>query len=223
MRRNAIVALLAAMALSAPALAKEPAPQVSAGDFVKAIQAAPAPPSGPAKPSKTGHCKPGLVEGDDGVCASVASVRGFSLATSGPSAHGTGHQKPGMRMASASQRSMAPPRNSRLSDLLIGFQLGSSELTDQGRANASAFAAALRNASVASTRFEIAGHTDASGTVQRNQELSQARADAVKSFLVTQGVDGSRLEAKGYGSTDLADPGKPNAATNRRVEARRLN
>ncbi len=159
-------------------------------------------------------------------------TRGFSLATSGPATSTSTAAAPAaprvrapvQRVASiAPHRAIAPPPTSRLADLLITFKLGSAELTEQGRANAKSFAAALRDPTVASVRFEIGGHTDASGTADRNQMLSQARADSVKAFLVSQGVEADRLETKGYGSSDPAVASDPNAGANRRVEARRLN
>ncbi|MFH2010377.1 MAG: OmpA family protein [bacterium] len=71
-------------------------------------------------------------------------------------------------------------------------------------------------------KVEIQGHTDNRGKPAFNTQLSQARADAVRDYLVRNGVAPDRLEAKGYGPTR---PKVPNItpggrARNRRVEFR---
>lgn len=48
-------------------------------------------------------------------------------------------------------------------------------------------------------RIELGSHTDCVGKPGYNQQLSQSRAQAAVDYLVQQGVDPSRLEAKGYG------------------------
>ena len=73
-------------------------------------------------------------------------------------------------------------------------------------------------------RFEIGGHTDSDGTADANVKLSLARAESVKSQLVSMGIDASRLTTKGYGSSqpvsdNLSMEGKAN---NRRVEFKKL-
>lgn len=48
-------------------------------------------------------------------------------------------------------------------------------------------------------RVEIDGYTDSIGTDSFNLDLSQRRADVVKSVLVTRGIDSSRIASRGYG------------------------
>ncbi len=68
--------------------------------------------------------------------------------------------------------------------------------------------------------FRIEGHTDSDGDESFNQKLSEDRAAAVKSMLAKLGIDGSRLESKGWGeSKPLSENSTPEGkANNRRVE-----
>ncbi len=68
---------------------------------------------------------------------------------------------------------------------------------------------------------EIQGHTDSVGSASYNMRLSQARAEAVRNYLITyHHIDPSRLIAKGYGETmPIADnTTREGRAMNRRVE-----
>jgi len=67
---------------------------------------------------------------------------------------------------------------------------------------------------------EVQGHTDNTGTREHNQELSERRANAVKDWLVANGIEASRLEATGYGQTRPIAPNvtAANRAKNRRVQ-----
>ena len=64
------------------------------------------------------------------------------------------------------------------------------------------------------------GHTDSIGTVPYNQRLSVRRAEAVKAFLVSQGIERNRVYTEGKGeSQPVADNRtKEGRAKNRRVE-----
>ena len=68
--------------------------------------------------------------------------------------------------------------------------------------------------------IEVGGHTDATGSTELNQALSQLRAEAVRAALIAQGVDAARLRAVGYGeSRPVADNDTDEGrARNRRVE-----
>jgi outer membrane protein OmpA-like peptidoglycan-associated protein len=71
--------------------------------------------------------------------------------------------------------------------------------------------------------FVVEGHTDSKGSDTYNKTLSEQRAQAVKAWLVDNGVDGSRLSAIGRGeSRPVADNGTAEGrAKNRRVELHR--
>lgn len=72
---------------------------------------------------------------------------------------------------------------------------------------------------------EVAGHTDSAGSAEYNEGLSERRANTVRDYLVSRGVNPGNLTAKGHGE---AEPVADNAtaegrARNRRVELRILN
>ncbi len=69
-------------------------------------------------------------------------------------------------------------------------------------------------------KMTIEGHTDARGSAEHNQGLSERRANAVKLYLQSAGIESTRLRAAGYG---FSQPVGPNdnplgRAQNRRVE-----
>jgi len=68
--------------------------------------------------------------------------------------------------------------------------------------------------------IRIEGHTDSRGKRSANQALSQARAEAVRTYLMGKGVEGSRLTAIGYGEDRPLDRRENKAAweKNRRVD-----
>jgi outer membrane protein OmpA-like peptidoglycan-associated protein len=65
-------------------------------------------------------------------------------------------------------------------------------------------------------QISVEGHTDAIGSLDANQRLSEQRADTVRNYLVDQGVTGTRITSIGYGET------RPKA-TNDTPEGRQLN
>ncbi|MEE4186013.1 MAG: OmpA family protein [Gammaproteobacteria bacterium] len=70
--------------------------------------------------------------------------------------------------------------------------------------------------------IEVAGHTDSSGDAGYNMDLSQKRAETVRDYLISRGVDADRITARGYGETQpIADnTSRTGMAANRRVELR---
>jgi OOP family OmpA-OmpF porin len=64
--------------------------------------------------------------------------------------------------------------------------------------------------------LKLSGYTDNVGSVSANLTLSKNRAEAVKTYLATQGVDPAKITAEGYGK---ANP----IATNKTAKGRQLN
>mgnify|MGYP000450185302 FL=1 len=82
-----------------------------------------------------------------------------------------------------------------------------------------AMADALHNPVLAGDQFLIVGHTDAKGKREYNLELSQKRADAIRTALVTFfRIPDNRLKAFGLGEEQLKDPAHPDSGVNRRVQ-----
>jgi OOP family OmpA-OmpF porin len=73
-------------------------------------------------------------------------------------------------------------------------------------------------------RVEISGHTDSTGTLERNLQLSGERAAAVKGYLIGKGIASDRIETRGAGPNEpVADNStKEGRARNRRIEFKLL-
>ncbi len=76
-----------------------------------------------------------------------------------------------------------------------------------------------------SYKVDIEGHTDTTGTAEKNHVLSHDRADAVKAYLITKGIDESRIKTEGFGFDRPIASNKTAAgkAKNRRVEMKLRN
>ena len=98
------------------------------------------------------------------------------------------------------------------------FDFDKSVLKMEGAEALANFSARLKTLQV--NKVTAIGHTDSLGTETYNEKLSRARAEAVKSYLVKQGIDGNKVEALGKGETEpVADNAtKEGRAKNRRVE-----
>lgn len=102
----------------------------------------------------------------------------------------------------------------------VNFVTGSARLDAKSVRAINSVAAILRKC-LADTdlNVEIGGHTDSQGGEQLNLELSQARAEAVRSALIARGVSDAETTAKGYGEAEpIADNGTAEGrAANRRT------
>lgn len=105
------------------------------------------------------------------------------------------------------------------------FEFGRSDLTGDAQGRVQGIADVLNN-QAQGRRVSIEGHTDAIGSEEANQLLSERRADSVAGALTTSGVDQARVTTAGYGERYPVAPntnpdGSDNStgrAKNRRVE-----
>jgi len=157
------------------------------------------------------------------------SAAAAPAATPAPAASVAATPAPAARAAPApapAAVAVAPPAAAQPSssvDLSVPFAFDSAELTPQGSAALTALGTALKDPSLSTAKFRIAGHTDGKGADAYNQALSERRGEVARRFLVDRGgVDPARLSAIGFGPRQLYDAGNPAAAANRRVQVIRL-
>jgi OOP family OmpA-OmpF porin len=124
--------------------------------------------------------------------------------------------KNGLRVSASEQGLL----DQTLANRTIEFETGSATLTPQGRAILDQMAAVL--VKMTTKTVEIIGHTDNAGNRQSNIALSQARADAVKGYLVAKGISPTQLTTTGVGPDQPIAPNDTNdgRARNRRIEFR---
>lgn len=110
------------------------------------------------------------------------------------------------------------PRRGSVTLQGVTFELNSANLTPGSRPVLDDVAADLKK--YPRLRVELQGHTDSSGADAYNMQLSERRANAVRDYLISQGVSASQLTARGYGETQPVADNKTNEgrARNRRVE-----
>lgn len=108
-------------------------------------------------------------------------------------------------------------------DLKVSFAFDSAKLDNESLITLDVLGRALASPALKGQRIEIVGHTDAKGTAEYNEALSQRRAAAVVSYIVGKfKLDGSLISSKGMGERALLDKKNPESATNRRVEIRNV-
>ena len=103
-------------------------------------------------------------------------------------------------------------------DLEINFEFNSDRISKAALPTVEALGKALTDPALKGNTFILAGHADATGKADYNQDLSERRADAVKRYLVENyQLPDASLVTVGYGSTHLKNTKDPYAAENRRV------
>lgn len=107
--------------------------------------------------------------------------------------------------------------------LYINFDVDKSNVTADGKEVIDQIAGALKKEPL--LKIAIEGHTDNTGDAAHNKKLSNDRANTVLNALVSNGIEKTRLSAKGFGAERplVANDSEDNKAKNRRVELVKVN
>lgn len=112
---------------------------------------------------------------------------------------------------------VSAPKGVASLSITLTFETNSAELTQKAKQVLDRIANTISEYAVDSD-FVIEGHADVRGTYELNQHLSEARAKAVRSYLILRhGIDPNLLKAIGKSYTELFNKENPTAPENRRV------
>jgi outer membrane protein OmpA-like peptidoglycan-associated protein len=128
--------------------------------------------------------------------------------------------RPGAPRPQTPTGARAPTRSRIVAGVLpgVGFAPGTARLRPESYIPLDSIAQILQ--ADTALRVEVGAHTDNAGIAAQNQHLSNLQADAVRTYLVTKGVNFQQLQARGYGGTvPLTPDNTPRGRlANRRVE-----
>jgi OOP family OmpA-OmpF porin len=104
----------------------------------------------------------------------------------------------------------------------VTFATNSADLTPEARTVLDGIA--VKAEANPTLRVEVAGHSDSKGSRDYNLKLSQKRAESVRSYLISKGVAGDRMVAKGYGPDQpvASNDTEEGRAQNRRIQLNRI-
>jgi outer membrane protein OmpA-like peptidoglycan-associated protein len=104
-------------------------------------------------------------------------------------------------------------------DLTINFDYNSAAISGKAMPVVTELGKALADPQLKGSVFLVAGHTDAKGSDDYNQKLSERRAESIKRYLTEKyGIPAENLVTVGYGEGQLKNAADPNADENRRVQ-----
>ena len=108
--------------------------------------------------------------------------------------------------------------SSIVKDQVIKFEIGSTEVAEDAKKTLDKIAELFKE--FPSARLTVEGHTNIIGSAAFNKVLSQKRANSIKRYLVSKGIEAKRIRAIGYGESRplLNDNSKEALEFNKRVE-----
>src|SRR5262249_41362669 len=157
-----------------------------------------------------------------------AATRSLSGGSSAPKAMSTEDRKFIDTVRTKRTRSLSAGEGERVAaiakgkpsiDLEVVFDYNTANIKTKNTSAVKELGKALANKELKDGVFLVAGHTDAKGTEEYNQGLSERRAEAIKRYLIDHyGLQAENLVAVGYGKTQLKNSSDPLAEENRRVQ-----
>ena len=178
----------------------------------------------------------GLMPGNpqDGVPGTAPRTRGLSLGTGDTAAAPKPmpvtpvlaaplSAVPAAPQPPAAQQPAQPSAQRPSVNFQVEFEIDSARLSPKARGVLDQLGRALTAPELAGYRFQLAGHTDVTGSADYNLALSKRRAASVRDYLTTNfRIMPNTLTTVGYGSQRLLDPVNRTSGVNRRVEITNL-
>lgn len=126
----------------------------------------------------------------------------------------------GQKALSEEQAKVQVKLNEAIAGKVIEFESGKADLTENGKKVLDELAPILKDST---DNLQIDGHTDNAGKPATNLSLSQRRAETVKTYLVSKGLDTKRFTTKGFGQEKpiagtIQSQTDEEKARNRRIE-----
>lgn len=105
----------------------------------------------------------------------------------------------------------------------ISFKVNSAELTRDAKKALNSMVSKVKKLTK-KNRVEVGAHSDSTGQIAYNIDLTNRRAQAVLEYLVSKGINATKLTAKGYGKSQpiATNDTAEGRATNRRVELKKV-
>jgi outer membrane protein OmpA-like peptidoglycan-associated protein len=127
------------------------------------------------------------------------------LTPKGPRPRGVGLKPPEcthLLEHAKTSRGLAPVAKADIASIEVEFDVNSATLTPESEKTLDTLGQALNSATLKPCCFEVEGYTDATGGVELNQKLSEARASSVIDYLSTrEGIEPDRMMPKGLGKS----------------------
>jgi outer membrane protein OmpA-like peptidoglycan-associated protein len=146
----------------------------------------------------------------------------YVLRTKGPRPRGVGLMPPNCsHLREKASRGIELTPKSDIASIMVEFDFNSAELTPASEKTLDTLAQALNSETLKPCCFEIDGYTDAVGSSEYNQKLSEERAQSVIDYMSSHDrIESQRMMPKGYGKTHFiaSNATEEGRQKNRRVQ-----